>query len=163
MSERFETFLTPASWVDVKLDVILAMISEGEGLLVPFVPSAQTKDLLPSNWSTRECIGAGSPRPYFMKIKHCEVIGGRIETHIIQSVEENFSIGKKYSVGDGENQAAQDGQLHEISSNFEGQGKNILLTNRCLERTIQFFQMRAQNCLRNRFNMKFRQLYIGDI
>ena len=57
----------------MKLDVILAMISEGEGLLVPFVPSAQTKDLLPSNWSTREYMGAGSPRPYFMKIKHCEL------------------------------------------------------------------------------------------
>lgn len=54
ISEKFETLLTPASWVDVKFDVILAMMSDGDGLLVPFVPSAQTKDLLPSNWLTRE-------------------------------------------------------------------------------------------------------------
>ena len=57
----------------MKFDVILAMMSDGDGLLVPFVPSAQTKDLLPSNWSTREYIGAGSPRPYFVKIKPREL------------------------------------------------------------------------------------------
>jgi len=57
----------------VKFEVILAMISDGDGLLVPFVPSAQIKDLLPSNWSMRECIGAGSPRPYLVKTKHREL------------------------------------------------------------------------------------------
>lgn len=93
ISSAVSTCLTALSWRGVNDAVICAIISVGEGELVPSVVSAHIREFEPSNWLWRVRIDIGSPIPYYIEVNVKGPAGSNSGTYVVRLVKEYLSYG----------------------------------------------------------------------
>lgn len=79
--------------------VMCAIISVGEGELVPSVVSAHIREFEPSNWLWRVRIDIGSPIPYYIKVNVKDPVESNSRTYVVRFIKEYLSYSQEDAVG----------------------------------------------------------------